>query len=84
MNRLVLIGNGFDLAHGLKTRYEDFLNWYWNDVGRRLLMGTSKSVSDDLCSFLLNDIIGVPMWGYVWGHHYQRKNPLEPWDIVNL
>lgn len=24
MNRLVLIGNGFDLAHGLKTRYEDF------------------------------------------------------------
>lgn len=28
MNRIVLIGNGFDLAHGLKTRYEDFINWY--------------------------------------------------------
>lgn len=27
-NRLVLIGNGFDLAHGLKTSYNDFLNWY--------------------------------------------------------
>ena len=26
--RLVLIGNGFDLAHGLKTSYKDFLNWY--------------------------------------------------------
>lgn len=25
MNRLVLIGNGFDLAHGLKTRYSDFM-----------------------------------------------------------
>ena len=25
MNRLILIGNGFDLAHGFKTRYEDFL-----------------------------------------------------------
>lgn len=25
MNRLVIVGNGFDLAHGLKTRYEDFL-----------------------------------------------------------
>lgn len=24
MNRIVLIGNGFDLAHGLNTRYEDF------------------------------------------------------------
>lgn len=25
MNRLVIVGNGFDLAHGLKTSYEDFL-----------------------------------------------------------
>ena len=28
MNRLVLLGNGFDLAHGLKTSYKDFLLWY--------------------------------------------------------
>ncbi len=28
MNRLVLIGNGFDLAHGLKTSYADFIEWY--------------------------------------------------------
>lgn len=28
INRLVLIGNGFDLAHGLKTRYNDFIIWY--------------------------------------------------------
>jgi hypothetical protein len=26
--RIVLIGNGFDLAHGLKTSYSDFLSWY--------------------------------------------------------
>lgn len=25
MNRLILLGNGFDLAHGFKTKYEDFL-----------------------------------------------------------
>jgi len=37
MNRIVLIGNGFDLAHGLKTSYADFINWYWEDWGRRLL-----------------------------------------------
>ncbi|PKG44332.1 AbiH family protein, partial [Psychroflexus sp. MES1-P1E] len=24
MNRIVLIGNGFDLAHGMKTSYKDF------------------------------------------------------------
>ena len=29
MNRIVLIGNGFDLAHGLKTNYADFIDWYW-------------------------------------------------------
>jgi hypothetical protein len=28
MNRLVIVGNGFDLAHGLKTGYNDFLIWY--------------------------------------------------------
>lgn len=28
MNRLVLIGNGFDLAHDLKTSYADFIHWY--------------------------------------------------------
>ena len=32
MNQLIIIGNGFDLAHGLKTSYNDFLIWYLNKV----------------------------------------------------
>lgn len=32
MNKLVIIGNGFDLAHGLPTRYEDFLLWYLKGI----------------------------------------------------
>jgi len=28
INKLVIIGNGFDLAHGLRTSYKDFLDWY--------------------------------------------------------
>lgn len=28
MNRIYLIGNGFDCAHKLNTRYSDFLFWY--------------------------------------------------------
>ncbi|MDO3627655.1 AbiH family protein [Mucilaginibacter sp. BT774] len=28
MNRLILLGNGFDLAHGLKTGYTHFIKWY--------------------------------------------------------
>lgn len=27
MNNILLLGNGFDLAHGLPTRYIDFLEW---------------------------------------------------------
>jgi len=29
INRIILIGNGFDLAHGLKTKYEHFINDFW-------------------------------------------------------
>jgi hypothetical protein len=29
MNRIILIGNGFDLAHGMETSYQHFLNDYW-------------------------------------------------------
>lgn len=50
MNRIVLIGNGFDLAHGLKTRYEDFINWYW-DYRVNGFVNEGKNVSKDiLCS----------------------------------
>lgn len=31
MNRLVIIGNGFDLAHGLPTSYKDFINDFWKN-----------------------------------------------------
>ena len=30
MNRLILIGNGFDKAHGLKTSYKEFIEWYFD------------------------------------------------------
>src|SRR5690606_23720551 len=28
MNKLIIIGNGFDLAHGLKTDYNSFIKWF--------------------------------------------------------
>jgi len=28
MNKLAIVGNGFDLAHGMKTGYNDFILWY--------------------------------------------------------
>ena len=32
MNRLFIVGNGFDIAHGLPTRYDDFLKHLTNEV----------------------------------------------------
>lgn len=51
MNRIVLVGNGFDLAHGLKTRYEDFINWYCDQRVYGFFGNLSDISSDILCSF---------------------------------
>ena len=32
MNRIILIGNGFDLAHELPTSFQDFLDDYWEKI----------------------------------------------------
>lgn len=32
MNKLILVGNGFDLAHSLPTSYKHFLNHFWKNI----------------------------------------------------
>lgn len=32
MDKLFIIGNGFDLAHGYPTAYCDFVKWLWNNI----------------------------------------------------
>lgn len=70
MNRIIIAGNGFDLAHGLKTKYEDFINWYWDKWGQRLRSSCVKSISDGLCSFVLKDEVGLAGWYLVWSYYY--------------
>lgn len=36
MNKLILIGNGFDLAHLYKTSYNHFIENYWNNISKVL------------------------------------------------
>ena len=88
MNRLVLIGNGFDLAHGLQTSYKHFIFWYWDQWGNRLLSSLEKTDTDGLCSFKIKDNVEVLNWASVFqGWYYQRKNPFIPWktnDVINL
>ena len=46
MNKLVIIGNGFDLAHNLKTSYSDFLVWYLNNAHEKFY--EDMTYEDDL------------------------------------
>lgn len=32
MNRIILIGNGYDISNGLDTRYSDFIVWLWKKL----------------------------------------------------
>lgn len=47
MNRIILIGNGFDLAHGMKTSYRDFIDDYWVNVRERCKPFIMKKYEDD-------------------------------------
>lgn len=62
MNRLVIIGNGFDMAHGLKTSYMDFINWYWNKRIDAFVGNTTKVSEDCLCKLTIKDGTNVSCW----------------------
>ncbi len=71
MNRIILIRNGFDLAHGLPTRYEDFINWYWE---KRVMdfNGNLTPISEDcLCSFNMTKSNSFRVWN-VFAFNYPR------------
>ena len=81
MNRIILIGNGFDLAHGLRTSYEDFFFWCLKQYGYSLLHESSKEVSDGLCSLKIKDDVKVHSWASVYqGWYFKRENPFIPWN----
>lgn len=53
MNRLIIVGNGFDLAHSFATSYKEFISWYFNSLNDQLLRCTEREVGDVLCSIQL-------------------------------
>lgn len=50
MNRIVVIGNGFDKAHGLATGYKDFIDAYWNEFGNVIYKKYEEHVNAQLRS----------------------------------
>ncbi|MCB9336412.1 MAG: hypothetical protein H6586_09690 [Flavobacteriales bacterium] len=54
VNRLVIIGNGFDLANGLNTTYEDFLLDYLKEAFEFTIQNKETPYSDELIEILVN------------------------------
>ena len=51
MNRIILIGNGFDLAHGLPTSYGNFIDWYWEQWKNHLENNNQTYTESPLLKF---------------------------------
>ena len=81
MNRIILIGNGFDLAHGLKTNYNDFINAFW-EKEKQILLNSSGNNDEEynfiyedkyllfktnhVISTLISSIKNKDLFGYKW------------------
>lgn len=87
MNRLVIIGNGFDMAHGLKTSYKDFIYWYWEKRLDALLTYNSAVSKDCLCKLEIINTKECPNW-FCFFHYNSYRNSFTgewkylPFDIV--
>jgi hypothetical protein len=44
MNRLIIVGNGFDLAHNLPTSYKNFIDDFWKNFGRNRGLSLTKKI----------------------------------------
>lgn len=73
MNRIIIIGNGFDLAHGLPTSYKNFINWYIDKRVNNLSTCHSNVNSDELCEFRISE--------HTW-HSYIFSNYSPLWNEI--
>lgn len=75
MNRLVIIGNGFDMAHGLKTSYMDFINWYWDQRVNSFWNNHTNVSEDCLCRLVIRNKEEYNNWYlFLYQNHYFFKN----------
>ena len=79
MNRIVLIGNGFDLAHGLKTSYADFIDWYWERRLNTLLTEQTPISEDCLCKLEINNTTECASWSNFFFFHSFRVLITREW-----
>jgi len=75
INKLFLIGNGFDLAHGLKTQYKHFIDNFWESEKTKILTSNQYSPTNyDNSHIYEDDILQI---------HTPKKIPTLPEDYIS-
>lgn len=76
MNRIILIGNGFDLAHGLPTSYKEFIENYWMQWPHILKSCNSSTYSDRLAIFSCRN--KEWLWCNLISQWHEDHDPFKP------
>lgn len=89
MNRLVIIGNGFDLAHGIETDYAHFICWFLDGYFFDIFEKGHTSVEDRQTLLKLGTRIS---YDYTKGRsiisgkkeyeQYKQKGDKKPWELL--
>ncbi|WP_159951371.1 AbiH family protein [Polaribacter septentrionalilitoris] len=70
-NKLILIGNGFDLALGLKTSYNDFLFWYLRNLLITSVQNKQRFDDRNMSTkyFYYKDELTTTYWNRLYDHN---------------
>ena len=78
MNRIILIGNGFDLAHDLKTSYRQFFDDFWqkiiNEYNNRIIRLLNDSFE--------NDFLRIPKAAYKFNERFESPKCREFMELL--
>ncbi len=78
INRLIIIGNGFDLAHDMKTKYKDFVNGYLRQrINEHRVSISPKKTEDKLMSIIPSNDSVEHLYNYL-----DTRKPKENLDRV--
>ena len=75
------------MAHGLKTSYMDFINWYWDKRIEAFVGNTSKVSEDCLCKLTIKDDSNISCWNvFAFGNSYfkdiQGNRTCSGYDVI--
>ncbi|CAG5068998.1 hypothetical protein DYBT9623_01732 [Dyadobacter sp. CECT 9623] len=85
MNRIVILGNGFDIAHGLPTGYRDFINSLQNDF---ITLVNDPEQHDriidrnSLFFFTTADAESIPPNAQLYKIVIETSEPLQSWEAL--